>query len=280
MSNRFTVKTEFSLGDAHRDAITSALLFARSIGQGPLRSTKTDAASLCLFCSGSGRELDLRKLLAEFHPITLVDSEGVDLERSVASQGLLEHPQLRFIQGFDLAGIQKEMEPLSADAKVSKRDLSHLIQQVHRCDWRNLPQELYFNASICLLSQMIMKIVETVGEDHAQFVPLVQALRYQHVKLMLDQLVPEGVGLLIFDFVSSDTLPALTELSGEALERCLSAAIGHNNFFHGLNPQVILHLLEQEFKDRISKVHFSKPWVWKTTERAYAVTAATFVKKR
>jgi hypothetical protein len=176
-------------------------------------------------------------------------------------------------------GIRQQLAELCQEVDRHRADLTLLIQAARIANWKPLPKQVDFNASVCFLSQMVMHIVESVGEHHDQFVMLVQAVRFRHLQLMLEQLRPGGIGLLVLDFVSSETLPALHSLTGEELERTLRAAIENNNFFHGLNPQIILQLFEQDLRHQLSGFQFCKPWVWKTAEQAYAVTAVMFQKK-
>jgi hypothetical protein len=279
MTNRFSAKADFILHDPHREAITHSLGIARNILQSHPELTKADPVNACFFTDGSCNILDLRKLISLFDHISLVGLDGHALEKGIAIQGLAGNEKIRLITGFDVTGVPFVTSDSGEEGRLAKSDLSHLIRHAEQATWDELPHQFELVASICLLSQLIQQVIDNIGDDHQQFVPLIQAIRLRHIQLMLDHLRAGGIGLLFFDFVSSDTLPALPELSDEPLQRTLSAAIDNNNFFHGLNPQVILHLFETDFQDQISTVQFSKPWVWKTSERAYAVTAVMFVKK-
>lgn len=273
----FASKAEFDLVDNHRETISTSICQAAENLRSRLDPAAPSDLTACILSGGYGTDLSLPLLLNHFSKITLVGKDLALLKTAVALQGIEGSERLDLMGDLDLTGIGRSLEIYPQNNR--RNDLSDLIRNARTASWNELPLQVDFNASVCFLSQLIMDLIEGVGEHHDQFVTLVQAVRLRHLQLMLEQLRPGGMGLLAFDFVSSDTLPALPSLSGEELERTLFAAIDHNNFFHGLNPQVFLNLFKKDLHDQISASQFSKPWVWKTAERSYAVTAVMFQKK-
>lgn len=54
-------------------------------------------------------------------------------------------------------------------------------------------------------------------------------------------------------------------------------AISERNFFSGMNPFVLKHLLETDemLAPQVTDVRLSNPWVWDLGPRLYAVCALT-----
>ena len=104
-------------------------------------------------------------------------------------------------------------------------------------------------------------------------------IRDGHLNLMSRLIRPAGVGVLVTDFVSSDTLPELNQANtAQAVLEVSRKAIETRNFFTGTNPWAI--------KDSLLKItpetselpgSIAPPWRWKIgPQRSYAVTAITF----
>jgi hypothetical protein len=240
------------------------------------------AGTVCVLGAGPCNDLSLQDLLDQFETVHLVDLDAEVLKQGVQRQKL---PPVVFAQQRvqlwghqDLVGIDQALREGNADP-LPQFDAAGLMEQARGFTWEDLPRPVDVIASTCLISQLISHVVETLGEAHPQFVTLVQTIRKRHIELMLDHLRPGGRGVLIFDFLSSGTLPELVRLSGDPLKKVLSAAIDRGNFFHGLNPQVIYHLFETEFPDQLNGFWLSPPWVWNAEARCYAVTAFVFEKK-
>ena len=103
-----------------------------------------------------------------------------------------------------------------------------------------LPYVFDVVASTCVLSQLIVPVVDTLGEQNPHFLPVIQAVRLGHLRLLVKLTAPGGIGVLLTDIVSSDTYPQLKDVTAEALPAVLASLIRQRNFFHGLNPAVLL----------------------------------------
>jgi hypothetical protein len=275
----FTSQAEFNLVDNHREMINASICQAATNIRKRLHQSSPSELTACIFTGAHGNDLSLPLLFKYISKITLVGDDPLGREKGIAAQGLIANDRLELMGNLDVTGIRNQLAELCQEVNRHRADLTALIQEARTANWKPLPKQVDFNASVCFLSQLVMDIVESVGEHHEQFVMLIQAVRLRHLQLMLEQLRPGGIGLFVLDFVSSETLPALPSLTGEELERTLRAAIENNNYFHGLNPQIILQLFEQDLHHQLSGFQFCKPWVWKTAEQAYAVTAVMFQKK-
>jgi hypothetical protein len=106
----------------------------------------------------------------------------------------------------------------------------------------------------------------------------VQAVRLGHLQLMADMLTPRGIGILVTDVVSSDTLPQLLTAQDLEVSGLLAAAIQQHNFFTGLNPAVLLGLFTHDplLRDRVQRAEPVSPWRWNLGPRVYAVYGIRF----
>jgi hypothetical protein len=109
-------------------------------------------------------------------------------------------------------------------------------------------------------------------------VPLVQALRLGHLRLLAELVRPGGTGLLVTEVVSSDTCPDLPSAPAEALEGLLGELVRQKNFFTGLNPSVVVSTFRQDpaLAAACERVEALPPWLWDFGARVYAVWALRF----
>lgn len=140
--------------------------------------------------------------------------------------------------------------------------------------------------SACVLSQLMSHLASDVASstagDRSTDNPDVDAtravvLRATHLRTMLDLLRPGGVGLLVTDFVSSETLPELLTTTDAELMAVAKSAIARQNFFTGCNPLAIFEQVRSA-ADQANPPQISLPWRWHIGEKAMAVIAIRFSK--
>ena len=98
--------------------------------------------------------------------------------------------------------------------------------------------------------------------------------------MLLELLRPGGVGLLITDFVSSETYPELPNVSDSDLPATAARLISERNFFTGVNPMVLHALFRQDprLAPFVASTALTNPWLWDFGPRTYAVCAVQVVK--
>jgi hypothetical protein len=135
--------------------------------------------------------------------------------------------------------------------------------------------------STCVLSQILSGLTQSVTDKHPQFLSLIQAVRRGHLVRMLQLLKPGGRGILISDFVSSETTPGLPSIDDASLPKLLAQALATGNFFSGLHPGVMLQDLGTApgVASSVDSPVMTAPWRWQMGPRTYAVYAITFRKK-
>jgi hypothetical protein len=238
------------------------------------------AGSLCVLGAGNCNDLDLPALLGTYREVDLVDLDEDALVRGVARQSLTSHAGLIRHGSVDVTGMLETMAKWSADSAISDEDLAACRDAPAR-QVSGLPAPFDTVASTCLLSQLLLAVADRLGEKHPRFLDVLQAIRWGHLRLLLDLLAPGGCGVLVTDLVSSDTCPELRTVSDHDLPNLLNQLIQARNFYHGVNPAVLYSLLATDslLGPQVTGLAASQPWRWDMGARVYAVCAFRFRKK-
>ena len=248
----------------HRDIVTG---FIRS-------SASANAETLCVLGAGHCRDIELNELAARFSNITLVDLNESDVMGGLKNQNLDLGGRLEVIGGLDLCGVFNAL----CDVRDHQKEET-LESIIHRAS-TYVPKPLGVYdciASTCVLSQLLFHATECVSERHPKFVDLLQTIRMRHIEIMLNCLKPGGNGLLVTDFVSTESLPELFETTD--LKQTLRTAVADKNFLHGLNPAVIDTVFQHEkIKPQLKSIKITEPWRWAMPGRIYACFAIIFKK--
>ena len=225
---------------------------------------------LTLLGVGRAGDIDLPDLLDGFGAVTLADLDGESLAEGLDSQGLSDHDRVTTHSGVDLM-------PLPADTgglTTGQRPAALLDPP--------LPDGLRGGAdvagSLCLLSQLIERVVRAVGPHHPLLPALAAAVRTGHLRQLAGCLAPGGVGLLVTDLFSEATCPRLRDVPDASAADLVAAELDRGNVFHGVHPTHVLRTLtdDPELSPRVARSQCLKPWVWRPGARAFAVTAVRF----
>lgn len=240
----------------------------------------TPAGSLCVLGAGNCNDLDLPALLGAYREVHLVDLDEEALVRGVARQGLTSHAGLIRHGSVDVTGMLERMAMWSADSAISGEDLAACRDAPARQASR-LPAPFDTVVSTCLLSQLLLAVADRLGERHPRFLDVLQAIRWGHLRLLLDLLAPGGRGVLVTDLVSSDTCAELRTVPDHELPSLLNQLIEARNFYHGVNPAVLYSLLATDplVSPQVTGLAAIHPWRWDMGARVYAVCAFRFRKK-
>ncbi len=266
--------------DSHRTRVTDLIVHVASKLPS---STKIENGrpSLAIFGAGNGNDLNVERLLESFGRIHIFDLDQDALKRFQAlhCQSKLSKEVIQIENPIDLSGVNTELEqyPQSAtDAHVET-----VANKARTASGVSIDRQFDVVASTCMLSQLLHSVLKSVGDQHPHKNFLMIALRDGHLKLMSRAIRPGGIGLLVTDFVSSDTLPALQEAKDDETVLAIARqAIDARNFFTGTLPWAIkdsLATMLLESADQPWAIH--SPWKWLLgPKRSYLVTAIEFAK--
>lgn len=246
----------------HREIITSFLK----------RQSPVGAENLCVLGAGLCNDLELNDLIRNFNQITLVDIKREDVLAGVHQQNLVPNEKLLVAEGQDLTGIHELLLHFQSDP--SEDQLDKIFETARNYSPEALGKH-HCIASTCLLSQLLCHATECIGEDHSRFVDLLKTIRLRHIEIMVESLLPGGVGFLFTDVVSSESLPELYTTND--LKETVKNAIAERNFLHGLNPQVICTVFDAaSVRPKLKSIRITDPWRWVVPKRIYACFAIIF----
>lgn len=233
------------------------------------------ASSLCVLGAGCCRDIDLNQLLRRFSRIALIDLNEQDLRDGLRHQNLAMSAAIDVVGALDVSGVHDLLNQYAHDPEDGVLD--DIIRIATAFELGGL-QTYDCVASTCLLSQILCHASEAVSRQHPAFPQLFQALRQRHVEIMLSLLNSGGTGLLVTDFVSSESLPELYETTD--LKSTLQSAIASENVLLGLNPSTVGNLFNhQQIQPEIRTLKITDPWRWVMPQRIYACFAIIFSKR-
>jgi hypothetical protein len=254
----------------HRRKLTEMLL-----------SQASASKTLAVVGAGNVNDLDLSELTKQFESLALIDLDLQAMQAGVARQFSASIPTNVELIEWDATGAVENFDALQACEDQTARNavLSALLAKLAYP--AVFPRKTYdVVLSACLLSQLIGMAKSSLGEAHSEFVTLVQAVRRQHLQTMYELTNPGGLAIILLDFVSSLTAPAIESAHERNLSQLAQSLIAQRNFFTGLNPVVVkkswVELLN--FSAEKSNVQLSDCWKWNLGPRVYLVTALS-VKK-
>jgi hypothetical protein len=202
---------------------------------------RSEQPRLRLLGAGNVNDVDLNEALGVFREIELVDIDGEAVERGVTRQGLRSDRRIVVRGGTDFRS-----------GALERRSFDVV-------------------ASCCALSQLIDGAVRTIGPQHPDVVEHLLRRRDDHLADLEAGVRPGGSAVLVTDFVSSDTAPALLRRSDLSNEE-VASLVAERNFFSGCNPFVLRDRLEA--LPTVTQVRWKPPWVWRMAPgRSYAVAA-------
>ncbi len=207
-----------------------------------------DPPRLILLGAGNCNDVDLRDLLVAYDHILLVDWDADALSAGVARQLATAEPRI------------------TAHAPVDLRE-------------GNWSPPTNFSptvvASLCLLSQLVDAAAQSAADRPDDRAKAIAAARRNHLQHLVELLPPGGVGVLVFDFLSSLTAPEVASADEKRLPALAAELLQKGNFFQGLHPGGLHRLLTADawFAGRIRCHIPTSPWNWKLGNRVYAVSA-------
>ncbi len=232
---------------------------------------------LCILGAGNCNDVELEVLARACRTVQLVDVDGEALERAVDGCPAALRGRLVLRPGVDLTGVAGVLEALAGRAPADG-EVARLVE-VARAP--AAPGEGRFDlvVSAAVLTQLVSAAVDALGSGHPRLDALALALREGHLRVLARLLRPGGRGLLVTDFVSSDTLPELAGAPEERLPGLMRQALAGRNFFTGANPVAIAAWLRADAAagGPWREPSLSGPWRWRLTPgRAYLVAAVGF----
>jgi hypothetical protein len=252
---------------AHRARVTRLIVDARG-----------DAGrSLCILGAGNGNDIELSGLLSQFERVALVDLDSHALQRAIERMPSAARHRVESFGGIDLSGIVPILGSWQRDQTPTDEELSAATEAARVA---GAPELGRFDvvASACVLTQLVDSIYVAMPTEHPLRQELVMAVRNRHLGMMIESLNPGGVGVLVTDFVATDTAPEMVHLSDAEFPAAAIEWINQRNFFTGANPYAIRDQLQHSSRSAEAgqEVQVSPAWRWDIGAKQLAVCAITF----
>lgn len=269
-------RSQWEYFSSHRHHTTSNICEARN----HILASQIEP-TLAVLGAGNGNDLELDTIAKSFSKIHLFDFDPAALEylksqqltAPTVSEAVVIEPPV------DLSGVFSDLDNLPSN--VTESFVLEFAEKTRKVE--NVLPNRQFDVvvSTSLTSQLLGSIVESFGDDSQFKNYMLIAIRDGHLKLLEKLTRPGGIGLLILDFVSSDTLPELaTADTDESMLATGRKAIDERNFFTGTNPWAIKEAMAKLIVEDPSRPwDIARPWRWRIGDnRYYAVTAIRFSK--
>jgi hypothetical protein len=234
--------------------------------------------------AGNCNDLDLVKLADHYASLVLLDLDLSAMQEGVRRQFPNEVPYNIVLDAFEVTGALERFDAIKATTDESQREtiiheLLEILEKTAVYEHPSVPFDVVVSA--CILSQLIGIVVTSVGESHPQFLALVQAVRRQHLRWLVQHTAPGGWLIVLLDFVSSDSAPEIVTATERELTKIAQSLIGARNFFTGMNPAVINQAISDPLVsgDCLDSIHWMDCWRWNLGPRVYLTTALIAKKK-
>jgi SAM-dependent methyltransferase len=233
--------------------------------------------TLCVMGPGNGNDIELAKLARDFEKVALVDLDENALARAVERLDENAAGRVQRYCPIDLSGILPVLESWVLHRNPSNAEISAVIRTALAAP---RPDVGAFDvvASTCMLTQLIDSVYMALPTEHPRCVELVMAVRNRHLEIILELLNPGGVGVLVTDFVATETAPELAQLDELLLPQAAMKWIEERNFFTGANPFAIrdYYNRSREPGPCAENAQVKGPWRWDIGAKQLAVCAVTF----
>ena len=228
---------------------------------------------------GNGNDLSLADVLDAFAGVRLVDVDVGAVEAGVARQGFAGDPRVTVDPPTDLLGLEAFADRAAAGGEFpGLRDWCRAVPGGGAAADADAPAGAYAAAaSVCTLTQLVGRAIDLHGPSDVGLGPLIGTVRTAHVRRMVDDLRPAGVGLLVTDLFSDLTAPDLADWPEDELPDRVAEQLAAGNHFHGVHAEPLLGTFrDEQAAGRVDAAQLLRPWRWSMTHRTYAVYGVKF----
>jgi hypothetical protein len=239
-----------------------------------LRQVPPGARRLCLLGAGHLHDVVMSELSSRYREMALVDVDDQTVTHAVSRTAPDASCVCHIAPSTDLTGVMDLLESIRTGG-ITADQLSEALAR-HECNVAGAPFDV--TASLGLLTQLVQAVVGAGCPDD-QLPRVVLALRNKHLRDLARLTSTGGTCVLVTDVVSSVTAPAILRTPETELATLMAELVAARNFFTGVNPYRIVAVLEDEppFRDTVTGVRLSAPWLWDVTpDRQYLTCAIVF----
>jgi hypothetical protein len=244
---------------------------------------KKPGGRICLLGAGNCNDVELPALLAHYAEVHLVDLDRGALDAAIERQAPAVRGRLFAHGPVDLGGIFEALPELLRVGQEGGEGSSFaklLLGAISAASVRlltSLPGPFDVCASCCLSTQLGWALTQVVPFGHPRLDALRQAVLTVHLRTLAGLALmgsEAGRAIWISDVSSSSLHPVEEALKAQRPGVLLSRLIEQGLVYPAGNPRLIERVLDTDpVLTDVQIVAQYEPWLWRTRQRTFLVTA-------
>jgi len=238
----------------HRQHLTQQLVRAASSGS-------TD--SICILGAGNCNDVDLDALLQHYREVHLVDLDAAALEQARARIPEPHRDRTHCHAPVDLSGMLPHLDRWQR-FQLTPEELIRHPEATAQALSKLLGTAFDVVASACLITQMQLAVLQSLGENHRFFHAIRHTLSVTHLRTLAALTRPGGHVVFASDLVASDHLPLADDASAADLKRLFDGATRQGNAMYVAHPDVLGAILRDDplLKRELHPEPIHDVWLW------------------
>jgi hypothetical protein len=228
------------------------------------RAPATGRGRLCLLGAGNANDVDLDALADRFAEIHLVDIDPVAVARAIARVQPARRAQIVAQAPVDASGFFDRLEQWVSDPPALETFGAVFGDAIARVATA-LPGPFDVVVSCSLLTQLQLVLLQVLGDTHARFAELREALNRVHVRTLGALIAPGGVALLVTDLTDSSIYPPIEHVEpGADLGKLMGDVLAGGHFIYAAHPGMLSSDMRRDPQLKtLFTVRFPiGPWLW------------------
>lgn len=255
----------------HRESMTRLIAESQRLG----------GDRLCVLGAGNAYDLELEELLTRFAEVHLVDIDAEAVAR--ARLRVPEGPRARLFAHapLDVSGMFEHLERW-ARLQVTLQELIAAPAVGAQRIAASLPGPFDVVVSTCLLTQLQLTLLHSLGDRHQLFVALREFLTLTHLRTLAALTKAEGRALLVTDLCESAVFPAGRPRNDADLPALMAELVAAGHVIHSSHPELIALTLGDDpvLVRAFGKGQVSVPWLWQNgPQRRFLVYGLTLPRR-
>lgn len=248
-----------------------------------LRGAASDQAeSICLLGAGNCHDVELSTLLQSYGEVHLVDLDASALQQAQDRLAENQRPHVHCHAPVDLSGMLAHVERWGRFQLTPEELMAH-PDTVARALASRLGGPFDVVASVCVLTQMQLAVLNALGEHHRLFQAIRHTLSVTHLRTLASLTRPGGRVVFASDLVASDHLALPLDASDADLQSLFDEAVRNGNAMYVAHPGVLGAILRDDpvLARDLSAEPVRDLWLWQQgPARTFLVYAQHLARRR
>ncbi len=260
------------LYSGHREHLTARILEATNAGA---------AASLCVLGAGNCYDIDLEQIASTYRRVHLVDLDEQAVLR--ARQALPDNVRSRVVchAPLDLSGMLTRLERWKR-LEVTPEELMQHPEVTANALATELGTDFDVVVSACVMSQMQLSVLNSLGDRHQLFQAVRHTLSVTHLRTLARLTRPGGRAVFAADVAASDHLHLDHSASPSELRSVFDRIVREGNVIYVSHPGVLgaIVLDDPALKRQVELGAIADVWLWRQGPQRTFMVYALDIKRR